>query len=324
MKKDDNLVSVIVPVYMVQDYLDTCVTSIINQSYKNIEIILVDDGSKDQSGQICDKYANLYEKVKVIHKENGGLSDARNVGIQEANGEYIVFIDSDDYIHPQMIEKLLQPIAEGSADMSVCDYIYVKDDQLVKHTDENNADIAYLCSFEDRTEYFYDDNNHITFDIVVNKMYPRSFFEDILFPKGKIHEDEFTTYKLLEKANKIAYVKQPLYYYCYRENSIMGQKFKESNLVIFDAFSERIEGYIKMANYLWAAKVLRMYRIRLSLFFYSIKEYGGYDYSILEEPIKNYKRLLGKCFWKMPVTTKEKLIFLLSYVSPRLYLIIKT
>lgn len=196
----EELISVIVPIYNVEKYLNKCIESIINQSYSNLEIILVDDGSKDSSGIMCDSYILKDKRIKVIHKENGGLSDARNVGLDKAKGEYIVFIDSDDWIDEKMIEILYNIIKKNNSDISICDYFLAYNEEI--QTQKEDIEIINLSNIE-ALKTIYDKDLGVCMIVAWNKLYKRNLFkDDIRYPYGKIHEDEFTTYKLLYKAKK--------------------------------------------------------------------------------------------------------------------------
>ena len=199
------------PIYKVEPYLRRAIDSIIKQSYSNLEIILVDDGSPDKCGEICDEYGLLDDRIKVIHKENGGLSDARNAGLDIAAGEYIAFVDSDDYIAGDYVETLLAALNEHDADVAMCAYAVTSsleyDGSIFEagHDDDKKRDGAIeVCSREELLKNLYDANHcDATYFIVAwNKLYKASLWEGIRFPKGKIHEDEATTYKIYDKAAK--------------------------------------------------------------------------------------------------------------------------
>lgn len=232
------LITIIVPIYKVEDYLRRCVDSILNQSYKNLEIILVDDGSPDRCGEICDAYANVDKRIKVIHKKNGGLSDARNIGIEIAQGKYVSFIDSDDWISREYVEKLYKLLINNNADISVCNFIKTLTETLqVEHVQEE----IYKYSNVEALEQLYDKFS-VQMVIACGKLYKRNLFDDIRFPVGRIHEDEFTTYRLIYKANQIVLTTEPLLYYWQREDSITGVGFSIKNkLHAIDAFLERAE-----------------------------------------------------------------------------------
>lgn len=227
-------VSVIIPVYKTEQYLSRCVESVIKQTYANLEIILVDDGSPDRCPEICDSFAEQDHRIKVIHKSNGGLSDARNAGIEAASGDYIAFVDSDDYIDSKMIEILLQCAIDMGADISVCNYYRVQEDG--RTTYHKKAVIEKEMTNLEAMEDIFTESN-LCEVITWNKLYASSLFKDtgIRFPVGKIHEDNFTTYKLFYEAHKVVYIDFPLYYYLQRGDSIMGRNFDERRLQVLEA-----------------------------------------------------------------------------------------
>lgn len=232
----DIKISVIVPVYKVEKYLRKCVDSILAQSFADFEIILVDDGSPDNCGKICDEYALKDNRIKVIHKENGGLSDARNAGIKISKGEYLSFIDSDDYIAPDFLEILYKLVCENKANIAVCDAIVVKEDETAEF------DILEKYELMDKNlalvEMVYDRKFSVN---TWNKLYKKELFEEILFPKGLLYEDLATTYKLVDKSNKVVYTQAKLYAYVQRGGSIMGQtgyKMKKDKVEIVDEMTD--------------------------------------------------------------------------------------
>lgn len=211
-------ISIIVPVYKVELFLEECIDSILEQTYRNLEIILINDGSPDNCGKICDEYAIKDERIKVIHKKNGGLSDARNAGIENCLGEYIAFIDSDDILHPEFIEILYQNLVVNKALISCCNF------QNFKHT----SDINYLLS-ENKVETFTGDEFlEILYEphwipqnvIICNKIYRKSIFEKLRFPLGKLHEDEFVFHEIYNGQKKIVYSSVELYFYRKHDSSI--------------------------------------------------------------------------------------------------------
>ncbi len=242
-----SLITIIVPVYKVEKYLKKCIDSIINQDYKNLEIILVDDGSPDICPEICDEYAKKDERIRVVHKENGGLSDARNAGIKVATGEYIAFIDSDDYVAENYISMLLYTLKKYDADISACNYIKVYEDTGRQEVELKTDKELVMTNVEAMKDLFILPSNS---DVVTwNKLYRTSLFTDnnIEFPKGKLHEDNFTTYKLYYYSSKVAFVNVPCYYYLQRKDSIMGQKFNPRRLDILLALQE-IKKFVKKNN----------------------------------------------------------------------------
>lgn len=212
------IISVIIPIYKVEKYLVRCVESILNQTYKNLEIILVDDGSPDNCGEMCDNLALQDNRIKVIHKQNGGLSDARNAGIAASSGELLTFIDSDDYIAPDMIKHLFYLMQKHSADISCCAAVLVGDRDTPQYLDasceqSSNSESALA-------QLIYRRN------ILVNawgKLYKRELFENILYPVGLLYEDLATTYKLFAAAEKVAWSNAKKYAYVQRDGSIMNK-----------------------------------------------------------------------------------------------------
>ena len=226
------LISVIVPVYNVEDYIDECIESIISQTYSKLEIIIVNDGSKDRSREKCEKYVGLDNRIRIIDKSNGGLSSARNAGIKVATGDYLCFIDSDDYIENTMIESLLRVSQMEQADIVCCNYDNVneKSGTISKHNIRfqgiekyNRQEAHELMLAEDFFKCF-----------AWNKLYKKELFDNIQYPEGLHYEDILTLYKLIKKANTIVFTSEPLYHYRVRENSITRSFFtdKEYELLI--------------------------------------------------------------------------------------------
>lgn len=223
------LISIIVPVYNVEKHLNNCIDSIINQTYKNIEIILVDDGSKDNSSKICDNYINTDNRVKVFHKTNGGLSSTRNCGITNSTGEYITFIDSDDDIETYYVEYLYELIKKYKTKMSIAAYTIVSKNRT------NNIGNGYkeelLNTEAALSRLLCEDGFTVS---ACAKLYKKSLFNNIKFPEGKLCEDNGTTYKLIMKCKKIAYGNKSIYNYYKRENSIMTSNFNLKKLDLIE------------------------------------------------------------------------------------------
>lgn len=243
------LISVIVPVYNVEKYLARCVESIRKQTYQNLEIILVDDGSPDECPRICDQFALADARIRVIHKPNGGLSDARNAGIEAASGTYIGFVDSDDYIHPQMYMDLWKSLKDENADIAVCGVKKVsEEDREVPGSPENSVRVY---SGREAVANLFDASLYLQSVVAWNKLYRRTLFDGVRYPVGKLHEDEFTTYTLFYKSDKVVYNAGIYYYYYQRADSIMGERkfsFSYDGLEAYeqmeDFFEKRGEPYI--------------------------------------------------------------------------------
>lgn len=235
------LVSVIIPIYNVEQYLNQCVQSVVEQTYKNLEIILVDDGSPDQCGKMCDAYAKNDQRIKVIHKENGGLSEARNIGIDSATGEYIAFIDSDDFVMPDMIERLLDILLVTHADISQCRFVRCNDEGEIKeeiYPGDKTADTVFTA---DRMAAYLRDETIDT--MACGKLYDSALFKKIRYPVGKLHEDVFTTYKLIHASHAVAVTDYIGYVYRINKNGIVLSQFKPQKL-------DSIYGKIEQADFI--------------------------------------------------------------------------
>lgn len=244
----DFLISVIVPVYKVEPWLEKCVDSILGQSHQNLELLLIDDGSPDRCPEICDACALKDSRIKVIHKSNGGLSSARNAGLEVARGEYLVFVDSDDSIHRQMFEIMLSAILQNHADMAVCRIMECSDNgspvasppfsmpqvPVITGTDA-------LSALPNRLEYGW--------TVVWNKMYRKTLWEHLRFPEGKLHEDEFVIHRLYYPCSRIACVNDALYFYTRRPESITSTLVPSQILDGMEAFTDRLSFYIRQRLY---------------------------------------------------------------------------
>lgn len=214
------LVSIIVPIWKSEPHLEECVCSLMKQTYKNLEIILVDDGSPDACPKICDELGKKDSRIVVIHKKNGGLFSARNAGLDIALGEYIAFVNSDDGVAPEFIECLVNNCEKNHGQIAQCDFFMVRDIDR-KGTGGNGCTIELLDGKEAYMRC--GGENSIDYNVVWNKIYLKTLFEDIRFPVGKIHEDEYTTRKLFLKAECVVYIRELLYFNRQRKNNIMGQ-----------------------------------------------------------------------------------------------------
>ena len=235
-----SLITVIVPVYKVEDYLDRCVKSIVRQTYENLEIILVDDGSTDRCPEMCDAWAHKDKRIRVIHKENGGLSEARNVGMKNANGDFIGFVDSDDWIAPEMYERLVTALQRDGSDIAACSVQIVWEDgrpgglltiQKSCILDRNEAQMALLKESLLKQPVWY-------------KLYRSSKIKLIPFEKGKYHEDVFWSYQAVGNAEKVSLIDYIGYFYCQRAASIMGETYSLKRLDAVEAKVRR-QGYLE-------------------------------------------------------------------------------
>lgn len=244
-------ISIIVPVYKVEPYLSKCIDSILTQTFTDFELILIDDGSPDRCGEICDEFAKKDSRIRVIHKENGGLSSARNAGIEAAQAEFIGFIDSDDFIHEKMYEILYIQAVLHSSDLVICDFLKVKEGEEAKFKKEvmEQSETRHFTNME-ALDQLITTRSHsrvpkvggvVTWTIACNKLYRRSLFGDIKFEEGRIFEDEYIIHKILYKSAKITFVPVKLYYYVKRPNSILEAPFSIEKLDKVYAYKERVD-----------------------------------------------------------------------------------
>ena len=226
------MISVIVPVYKVEPYLRQCLDSILGQTYKDLQVILIEDGSPDSSGDICDEYAQKDQRIKVFHTENKGLSAARNLGLDEAEGDYISFIDADDWIEPQMLEVLCEALERTGADISACSFVkefpsssmFMCIDEMIYEGEE------ILAALLDK-KYNY---------AVWSRLYRRKLFRNIRFPEGKYYEDISSALAILREAGKLVCISEPLYHYRVRQGSI-SQTYTAK--IIFDFADANLSNY---------------------------------------------------------------------------------
>lgn len=309
--KPEELISVIVPAFGVEQYIGKCLDSIINQTYSNIEIIVVDDGSKDKSGKIADEYAQKDHRIVVYHKNNGGLSDARNFGIKKANGKYITCIDSDDYVDLDYIEYLYSTLKEYNARISFCQHrVWYPSGKI---HDPGLAGTEQLPTEKCIERIMYHD---ILDTSAWAKLYERSLFDTIEYPKGRLFEDIGTTYKLLMQCESIAVGYESKYNYILRANSIVTGAFNEKKLdllVMTDQMARDVEKrYPKLAN-----AVLRR---RLYARFSTLNQMLDADCNEEKNNIISFIKIYrGKVLADKKAPGRDKIAIALLAVSLRLY-----
>lgn len=235
------VITVIVPVYKVEKYLRKCVDSILTQSFQDFDLVLVDDGSPDRCGEICDAYAEKDERITVIHKRNGGLSDARNTGIdwamEHSDSSWLAFVDSDDYLHPDYLRILFQTAQKEKADLVICDFAFVNEEDEVIEEEHN----FFRLVTEDKNTLFECLSKSWRIDMAWDKLYEKPIFDQLRFEKGKIHEDEFAIHHVLWNCRRAAIIDCSLYYYRIRENSIMSSASAKSKLDSMEASINQYE-----------------------------------------------------------------------------------
>lgn len=253
-------ISVIIPIYKVEKYLSRCVESVMNQTYRNLEIILVDDGSPDRCGEICDDYAKKDSRITVVHKKNGGLSSARNAGLDVATGDYVGFIDSDDYIDLQMYEKLCDALQSHDADMSICNYAYVAEESDSCQDKEilYSPIVTEVLTPEQAYQKIDPSWNGYSFYVTAwNKLYKRGLFENLRFKEGFINEDEFLVHHMFAQCQRIAVIDDVLYMYVQRGGSITNVKVSLKSLDGVYAFYDRYAFFKERGNQQLATASLR-------------------------------------------------------------------
>ena len=290
--KKNPTVSVIIPVYNVGPFLRRCVKSVLGQTYKNLQIILVDDGSTDDSGKQCDSFKDNDSRIIVVHKKNGGLSSARNAGIKESTGEYICFVDSDDYIEKEFVERLLSASIANETKISQCNVALVSNngDYLGVWKNKYAEPIIDGRSLIDDT--FKSDN--VQNIVVWNRLYKSDLLSSKSFEEGRIHEDEFFTYKILF-GNNVSIVNEELYMYVQNPNGIMhGGKHLNAYKDVIDAYNEKITFFSKKDMELCDKSINAMLCIMPSL----IAKYYSHDHRrnalIRRDLKKEYKYLVNK------------------------------
>lgn len=308
----NDLISIIIPVYKVEEYLEKCIESVLKQTYTNLQIILVDDGSPDNCGKICDEYAKKDPRIEVIHKVNGGLSDARNVGIAKAKGKYIGFVDSDDYIKEDMYEILINLIKEYDADVSICNLYDVIDGKEYIRNNENG--IQEYGRLEILKEVLLDKNIQ---SYAWNKLYKKELFDEIKYPIGKKYEDIGTTFYVFEKCNKIVVTSKPEYYYLKRSDSLVNNVTESTVLDYTDIIIQRylytqknIEELRKYNNYYLAKTLITAHNDIELLGSISEKMQEKYKelYNLVYNIMKNNRKDIEELFNDEQKKTIENLI----------------
>ena len=306
----DVLVSIIVPVYNIEKYISRCIESILTQTYSNIELILVDDGATDGSAKLCQDYATKDSRIRVLHQPNQGLSAARNAGLDNARGEYVFFVDGDDYILSNTISDLLMVSSKTGADVVACGFSHVTDSYFKGSGGEARFTGTFpgIWSGSESVVQMMTTNNICT--VAWNKLYKRSLFTDIRYPIGKLHEDEYTTYKLLYKSKIVAYVPEMYYKYYQRSEGIMSADICGRYRDYLDAIWERIdffncEGDMRLMAY-----------SRIVLLDYIKYVYRNTsDKHLKKQLVEEYKYLLDYGTPKVEGTKKRFALWLWNYIK---------
>lgn len=317
----EDLISVIIPVYNVKEYLNRCINSIINQTYQNLEIIIIDDGSTDGSDKICDMYKRKDKRIKVFHKKNGGLSDARNYGLKFATGEYIAFCDSDDFIDKRMYEILHKKLIENNADICISNYYkFSKDEEIENDYDYEKNDKTIIYNKKEMFDHLYD--NYLLSMVAWNKLYKKNIFDNLRYPKGKLVEDVALAHYIYNECNIIVITSLQLYFYYKRETSILGT-VKVNLLDELDFVYDRIK-FMKKEN-LTNSKSFNETKL------YFMDTYIGLYYKLRKNNKKidksllyNYDKIMKQIYIETnQISLKKQIKYFLFFINKNIYIIIK-
>lgn len=311
-------ISIIVPVYNVEQYLENCIESILNQTFKDFELILVDDGSTDNSGKICDIYEKKDSRIKVIHKNNGGLSSARNTGLDIACGKYIGFVDSDDSIHPKMYEVLYNLIEKYKSDISCCNYKYTYDISNQNHEELNLNEVIEMSNIE-AIEKLYDKDLGVRLVVAWNKLYHKRLFDNIRYKVGRLHEDEFMAHRILYNSKKITYVDNELYYYLQREGSIMSQISYKRKVDALLSKSDRMMFCNKVGLTSMSDNICKIYEFEFFNLYKQLLNEGSENAEFLKEIRRDFILNLYILLRQKDIHIKEKISCLIFAISPKVY-----
>lgn len=316
-----DLITIIVPVYNVEQYLSRCIDSLIKQTYKNIEIILVDDGSTDLSGKICNEYANRNKSIKVIHKKNGGLSSARNVGLKNATGKYVGFVDSDDWVTPDMFEYLYHLLKKTNTQVATCSYAlvksgntYLKKKKIIEDMKQGKEILSY---------YMVNGLNCIVSQYPIwNKLYDIDLFKNISFPENQIYEDAIPVFKIFSEINSLAISNKVCYFYFQNSKSITRNKLKKRDFDLLKISDE----WLELSKELQRDDLIKLCYIKKARSYFSLLMKGSiYGYSdefnnvdeiqtkLLKNLRKNYKLLVLS-----NIQISKKVLISLVCINPKI------
>lgn len=310
---NNSLISIIVPVFNSEPYLNKTISSLLNQSYSNIEILLIDDGSTDNSLNICKEFAKKDSRIVVIHNENSGVAKTRNIGLENAKGAFISFVDSDDYIEKEMFEKLYNIHLESNSDITMCSI--VREDQNGKAFEK----IIYQNQTINQKEIIKNTITDNIRDYLWNKLYKKEIFDGVDFPNGKIYEDVLTLYRLYSKANHLTSTDQILYHYVNRENSIVNSSNGKKAKTLYNAYTKKLTDI--ESSYPEFLNICRYQRIIHEInYFMELSKEERIDFKNLKVQIHKLKI---KNIFDKTLTIKQKIKYILMVYFTRIFILLR-
>lgn len=309
-----DLISIIVPVYNVEKYLDQCIESIINQTYKELEIFLIEDGSPDNCGAICDSWAKKDDRIKVFHVDNGGSARARNIGLLHAKGKYVGFVDADDFLMPSMYEILYKLAINSSAEITECGYYKVTSD--VMHNSLNNLEGKTIRTFNTAEALLENVRDTVVQQVVWNKLYLKRIIGNTFFTEGKYIDDEFWTYKIIGSAKKIVSTTEKLYCYRQQEASVMHQSFSVRRMDALEAKLQRLKYLEQRFPSIVSEAKCNLYFTCIYLQQMALKDVNKKEQIVMRKKIKNC--LNSFCMEKSDlkcIDNKQRIWFWVSRLS---------
>lgn len=312
-------ISIIVPVYNVEKYFKNCIESILNQTFKDFELILVNDGSTDSSGNICDEYAKKDNRIKVIHQGNKGQASARNRGLDIARGKYIGFVDSDDTIHPRMYEILYKSIKDSESKIVISNYKDVYNQDNLEYDDIKDIKINKINNL-DTIKRLYDSEVWILLVVPWNKLYSREIFDGIRYPEDRVHEDEAIIHRLLYKSNKLIYIDSKLYNYLHREGSTMSNNnLLKKKIDWILALSDRIKFFNQVGLYDMYNTTSTVYIDTFFSTYNTIIESNNYDKLLLNKLRNDFISNIMLLLKLKGQGIKVKILWIVFCINPSLY-----
>lgn len=300
------VISIIVPVYKAEQFIDRCVESILNQTYKSIELVLVDDGSPDKSGELCERWKQKDDRVKVIHKENGGASSARNLGLKIATGKFVGFVDSDDWIDPMMYQRLYELLERYDADMSICEIKVAKDGKV--HSTQKQIKTS-VWTRKEALNHFFRVNGEKDSHSVCTRLIKRSLLQEFEFIEGKMNEDVHACYYLAEKCRTTVYTNEAFYNYYLNVDGVTNSRFTEKKLDLLDVWKIVEKMVLELSPEYIEVCMMNCKRARFTLLSQMYLNGFDKDNTFLVQKKKQLKKEVRAAYfdllrWKMPISRK--------------------